>query len=66
MARDKSTVSPEQAFTRARVMFLAAAVAIGVGIAVAGSVDRTAGGVIVLSAWVFAVACLHRLGRAGG
>lgn len=52
------------AFERTRVLFLAAAVGVAVGLAVAGTVDKTAGGVIVVAAWVFGVASLHRLGRA--
>ncbi len=35
------------------------------GLAIAGSVERTAGGAIVLGAWVLGIAALHRLGRAG-
>lgn len=44
---------------------LGAVVGIAVGLAVAGSVHKTVGGVIVLAAWVLGVAALHRLGRAG-
>lgn len=42
-----------------------AAVAVAGGLAIAGSVERTAGGAIVLGAWVLGIAALHRLGRAG-
>ena len=42
-----------------------AAVGVAGGLAIAGSVERTAGGAIVLGAWVLGVASLHRLGRAG-
>lgn len=42
-----------------------AAVGVAGGLAIAGSVERTAGGAIVLGAWVLGIASLHRLGRAG-
>ena len=45
-------------------MILAAVGVVG-GLAIAGSVERTAGGAIVLGAWVLGIASLHRLGRAG-
>ena len=35
------------------------------GLAIAGSVDRATGGVILLAGWLIGVAALHRLGRAG-
>ena len=54
----------ESAFGRARLLFLMAAVGVAAGLAVAGSIDKTAGGVIVVASWVFGVASLHRLGRA--
>jgi hypothetical protein len=53
------------AFDRARRMLVAATGVMAVGLAIAGSVDRTAGGAIVVVAWVLAIASLHRLGRAG-
>jgi hypothetical protein len=63
-ARDVS-VSDKDPFERAKGPMLAAVVGIAVGLAVAGSVHKTAGGVIVLVAWVLGVGALHRLGRAG-
>ena len=53
----------DAAFGRARVLFLAASIGVAAGLAVAGTIDKTAGGVIVVAAWVFGVASLHRLGR---
>ena len=52
-------------FERAKRPMVLAAVAVAVGLAIAGSVERTAGGAIVLGAWVVAIFALHRLGRAG-
>ncbi len=64
------TVSPKDddsdaMFDRAKVPMLIAAVGVVGGLAVAGSFERTAGGAIVLGAWVLGIASLHRLGRAG-
>lgn len=53
------------AYDAAKLRFLAACASIAVGLAVAGSVDRSTGGVLVLIGWIAAVATLHRLGRAG-
>jgi hypothetical protein len=53
------------AFDRARRMLVASAGVMALGLAIAGSIDRTAGGAIVVGAWVLAIASLHRLGRAG-
>ena len=53
------------AFDRAKRMLLASAGVMIVGLAISGSIDRTAGGAIVVGAWVLAIASLHRLGRAG-
>ena len=47
-----------------RHLFWACAV-IALGIAVAGSVDRSTGGVLLLAGWLMGVGTLHRLGRAG-
>lgn len=52
-------------FERAKLPMLIAAVGVALGLAIAGSVERTAGGAIVLGAWVLGIAALHRLGRAG-
>lgn len=55
----------EAAFERAKLPMILAAVGVAGGLAIAGSVERTAGGAIVLGAWVVGIVALHRLGRAG-
>lgn len=57
--------SKSEPFERAKLPMVLAAVGIAGGLAVAGSVERTAGGAIVLAGWVLGIAALHRLGRAG-
>ena len=52
-------------FERAKLPMILAAVGVAGGLAIAGSIERTAGGAIVLAAWVLGIASLHRLGRAG-
>lgn len=52
-------------FEHAKRLLLVACVTIGGGLAIAGSVDRTSGGVLVLVGWLSALVSLHRLGRAG-
>jgi hypothetical protein len=52
-------------FEKAKKHLVVACAAIALGLAVAGSLDRTTGGVILLIGWLTAVASLHRLGRAG-
>lgn len=61
--REKS--GKAEPFERAKLPMILAAVGVAGGLAIAGSVERTAGGAIVLAAWVLGVASLHRLGRAG-
>jgi hypothetical protein len=53
------------AYAKAKRAFTMAVLTIAAGLAVAGSVDRTAGGVILLAGWIGAIASLHRLGRTG-
>jgi hypothetical protein len=53
------------AFERAKRPLLLAAVGVALGLAIAGSVETTAGGALVLGAWALGTASLHRLGRAG-
>jgi hypothetical protein len=53
------------AFEGAKRLFVVAVVAIAGGLAVAGSLDPTTGGVVVVAGWALAIAALHRLGRAG-
>lgn len=55
----------EVRYDTAKLRFVGACAAIAVGLAVAGSVDRATGGVIVLIGWIAGVATLHKLGRAG-
>jgi hypothetical protein len=55
----------EATFDRAKLPMILAAVGVTGGLAIAGSVERTAGGAIVLGAWVVGIIALHRLGRAG-
>ena len=52
-------------FDRAKRLLLVACAAIGAGLAVAGTIDRTTGGVLVLVGWLSAIVSLHRLGRTG-
>lgn len=52
-------------FEAAKRRLVISCAAIAGGLAIAGSVERTTGGVLVLVGWLSAVAALHRLGRAG-
>jgi len=45
--------------------YLGAAGLVALGLGVAGTLDRTTGGVIVLVGWIAGIFGLHRLGRAG-
>lgn len=64
MTERENETSPEP-FERAKLPMVLAAVGVAGGLAIAGSIERTAGGAIVLAAWVLGIAALHRLGRAG-
>lgn len=55
----------EQDYEKAKRLFAIAAVAIASGLAVAGTVDRSAGGVLLLAGWISGIVALHRLGRTG-
>jgi hypothetical protein len=61
--------SPERAqpdaFERGKRLLVLACVAISGGVAIAGTMDRSLGGVVLLAGWGMGVAALHRLGRAG-
>jgi hypothetical protein len=54
-----------ESWRRAKRLFVAAAGAIALGLAVAGSVDQRVGGLLLVVGWLVAIAALHRLGRAG-
>jgi hypothetical protein len=58
-------VDPEHAYAKAKRAYVLAAVGIAGGLAISGTVDRTAGGVLLLAAWIGGVVALHRLGRTG-
>ena len=64
-ARDDQVKEP---FERAKLPMVIAGFGIVIGLAVAGSIEKTttgAGGAIVLASWVLGIGALHRLGRAG-
>lgn len=52
-------------FGRAKRLLTFALGGTAVGLAVAGSADKTVGGVVVVASWLVAIAALHRAGRAG-
>ncbi len=72
-----SDARPADAFERAKLPMLIAAVVMVAGLAISGSLDKTParagdpapsvpfGGAVVLAAWVLGIGALHRLGRAG-
>lgn len=57
--------TPPTGYDRAKLRFVAACAAIAGGLLIAGTLDRTTGGVILVIGWIAGVATLHRLGRAG-
>ncbi len=60
------SVAPSPApFERAKRHLLLACGAIGGGLAIAGTLDRTTGGVLVLIGWLASIVSLHPLGRTG-
>ncbi len=73
----KTAAPPPQPFERAKLPMVLAAVGIALGLAIAGSLDKTParagdpapavpfGGAVVLAGWVVGIGALHRLGRAG-
>lgn len=52
-------------FGRAKRLLVLALGGTALGLGVAGSVDKTVGGGVVIVAWLVAIAALHRAGRAG-
>ena len=50
---------------RARRLLAMALAVTAIGIAIAGTMDRTAGGVLVVAGWLALIASLHAFGRAG-
>ena len=58
-------VVDDVSYEKTKRRYLIGAGAIILALAVSGSVDRTAGGVIWLVAMVASIFALHRLGRAG-
>ena len=60
-----SLADTSPAFERAKRQLVLACATIGVGLAIAGSMDRTTGGVVLLVGWALGTASLHRLGRTG-
>ena len=55
----------EDFYEKTKRRYLGAAALVILGLAVAGSVDRSTGGVILLVGWIAGILGLHRLGRAG-
>ena len=62
---EAKTDDPERLYETTKRRYLGAIALITLGLAVAGSVDRTTGGVIMLAGWIAGIVGLHRLGRAG-
>jgi hypothetical protein len=72
-----SDARPADAFERAKLPMVIAAVVMVAGLVISGSLDKTParagdpapsvpfGGAVVLAAWVLGIGALHRLGRAG-
>jgi hypothetical protein len=66
--RDVASVNSEQGdrvYETTKRMFVGFTATIAVGLAVAGTLDRTTGGVILLVGWLGCLLGLHRMGRAG-
>ncbi len=52
-------------YDQAKLRFVLACAAIAGGLAIAGTLERTTGGVILVICWISSVATLDRLGRSG-
>jgi hypothetical protein len=57
--------APRSLEQRARALLAAGSVVTTVGIAIAGTVERTGGGIIVVVGWAFIIYGIHSFGRAG-
>jgi hypothetical protein len=64
-ARNLASGQSSEPFQRAKRTLLLACAAIAGGLAIAGSLERTTGGVLVLTGWLGAIFSLHRIGRTG-
>ena len=64
-ASPASDASSDAGFARAKLPMLVAIGLVSLGLAIAGTLDKTVGGVLVVAAWALGVVALHRLGRAG-
>ena len=62
---EAKTDDSERVYEATKRRYVFAAAGIAVGLAVAGSFDRSTGGVILLVGWIAGIFGLHRLGRAG-
>jgi hypothetical protein len=62
---ESGSKASDAAFAKAKLHMVYAAILLAGGLAIAGALDRTTGGVIVLVSWLVGIAALHRLGRAG-
>lgn len=62
---EAKTDEPDRAWESTKRRYVGAAALVTLGLAVAGSLDRTTGGVILLVGWVGGIFGLHRMGRAG-
>lgn len=51
--------------TSAKKRLVLAMGGVALGLAVAGTVDKTVGGVLLLASWLLGVMALHRFGRTG-
>lgn len=62
---EAKTDDREKIYEKTKRHYLIAIVLVTLGLAVAGSVDRATGGVLLLVGWAAGIMGLHRLGRAG-
>jgi hypothetical protein len=57
--------APRSLEPRARRLLAVGSVVTTLGIAIAGTVERTAGGIVVVVGWAFIIYGIHAFGRAG-